>query len=205
MIQVGLKSKVEKTKEKYVFPVLTLEARKTGKGTAARFLLNQAAVNELDLEVNNTLTFGIEENVLIIINSTNLNNITDKRLFRKNYSFSNKDDYNYVVNHFNLDSTKNNEFHLICREEEIPEEESDIRIKVGVLNFITPEYLESMNKVDATEEVNEEVIVVNENPTEELVEEATSYTDLLFEDKVEEDIVTPNTENNSVESDIETF
>ena len=188
MIQVGLKRPVESVKEGYTFPVLTMAAIEIDKpGANRRFLLNQAAINELDLTQESKMAWGCDDevdNVYTLFDANLISDIKpkDKRDLKKNKSFANKQDYEQLAESFKLDVSKDNEFYLDIIDVEIT---SIGTIKMGVLKQLTEELIDSLNnpvEEEIVDEVSEDQDSVyhsgaSDPMTEELVMEVTSSTE----------------------------
>lgn len=99
------------SKEKYEFPVLTMEAWR-GKGTAKRFALNKAA-SELLVGESASVGFVFQEEAIYLANTTDTNAKESYEVTKGTpRTFSNAKIYDYIVKTLELDNSVDNEFNL---------------------------------------------------------------------------------------------
>lgn len=137
-----------KKTEKYDFPVLTMQKENNKKHTAKRFVLNKAAVEQLQLtEKEETVSIGFPQQnngKFIIARTTGNKNVPDKHKYlvgKTEHSFSNSNLYNAIKREFGLELTEdveftiseNNTLHLIGRISQVDfksEEEDKNQLKL---------------------------------------------------------------------------
>ena len=174
MITVGLKKpvvKVENPLDK--IPVLTMLAQKLDKHTESKFQLNQAAVNELGLHKNSKIVMGRDGDQIVMFDGYGLNiDNKMKRIFRANYTFSNKDDHSQLAEIYTVVNTLDNKFRLTIKDEDYDK----TPIKVGYLELLTPEMIQEIENppecvtVNVDEQITQDEIFSNSEQKLEVVE-----------------------------------